>query len=85
MEKDNGEKPHLVSIVINGKPMKYDGEYISYEFIVETAFPDKRDENDMFTVSYRGGPVEKPDTLVRGQKTKAHDGMVILADYTGRS
>jgi len=70
-------------IVINGKKRHFDGPTISYEQVVQLAFPDGPSDI-IYTVSYVN-PHGHDGTLAPGQKTTVHEGMEFVVRKTGRS
>jgi hypothetical protein len=79
-------KPHKnVTIIVNSRPHEIEkGDDISFEELVQIAFPGEGGENSTFTVTYRRGP-GKDGTLAAGQSVKVKDGMVFNVDLTNRS
>lgn len=74
------------TVIVNARPREVTGQRISYEEVVKLAFPDAPAAGDSvdFTVSY-ANPHGKDGTLVSGQDTKVHEGMVFNATKTNRS
>ena len=73
-------------IIVNARSVIWKEEYIKYNEVVEVAFPNIRTDNDMFTVKYSKGPMDKPSgTLVEGQQVKVINGMVIDVEHTAKS
>jgi len=82
--ENKGHEHH--EIIVNARPTIWKEEYISYEEIVEIAFPSTRADNKMFTVKYSRGPRNRPDgTLVEGQRVKVINGMVVDVGHTDKS
>jgi len=80
----NGHKNKPVNIIINARPNKVEGERISYEEILELAFPGQVDPNVIYTVTYVG-PQTPDGTLVPGQSVAIRNGMKFDVNKTNRS
>lgn len=74
------------AIIVNARQRDFTGQRITYEEVVKLAFPDAPEAGDSvdFTVSY-ANPHGKDGTLVSGQDTKVHEGMVFNVTKTNRS
>lgn len=79
--------PRKVEIRVNGRKRKVDPGLITYEAIVELAFPNVPPNPDViYTVSFRHGPPSKPEgSLVAGQSVEVREGMIFVATPTNRS
>ncbi len=76
-----------VNIIINGRPRTVEKERLSFDEIVQLAYPgDPRAETTVFTVGYSKGEENKPNgTLVAGDSVKVKEGMVFNVSRTDRS
>lgn len=80
------ENPDRVEIIVNGRPKPWNQAAISYDQVVDLAFPPPHGPNEVFTVQYSHGPSENPTaTLVAGQSVKVKNGMRFDVDRTDRS
>ncbi|MGN4935048.1 multiubiquitin domain-containing protein [Aeromonas veronii] len=80
----NGHENKPVNIIVNARPRKVDGDQISYEEVVELAFPGQVDPNIVYTVTYVG-PQTPDGTLVEGQSVAIRNGMKFDVNKTNRS
>ena len=78
---------HSTTIIVNGRPVVFNQDEISYEQVVGLAFEvPPAGPNTMITVTYRRGHGNKPDgTLVSGQTVKVKDEMIFNAIATDKS
>lgn len=73
------------SIVVNGRPRTITEQKLSYVEAVNLAYPGEQpSELISFTVTY-SNPHGKDGSLVAGQQTKVHDGMIVNVHKTDRS
>lgn len=79
--------PRKIEIRVNGRKKLVDAGPITFEAIVQLAFPDAPQGPDVaYTVSYRHGPASKPEgSLVADQSTEVREGMVFNVTATNRS
>jgi len=71
-------------IIINGRPRKWEGSTISYEEVVELAFPGQPpDASRIYTVTYKKGAEQ--GTLVSGQSLSVKPGTIFNVTATNRS
>jgi hypothetical protein len=70
-------------IVVNGKPRTFTGNRISYDQIIQLAFPEGPFDV-VFTVAY-ANLHGKDGTLAPGQDTRLHEGMSFNVVKTNRS
>lgn len=87
---DNGhgdEKPKDVTIIVNGRERTWAKDEISFEQLVEIAFPNQPSGADYsYTVTFSKGDDKKPHgSLVAGESVKAKKGMVFNVTQTNRS
>lgn len=74
------------TIVVNGRPKTVTDKEISFEAVVDLAYPQPRGANLMFTVTYRRGEGNKPEgTLVEGESVKVKEGMIFNVSATDKS
>lgn len=73
------------AIIVNGRPRTITDDKLSYIEAVHLAYPGEQ-PSDMvsFTVTY-SNPHGKDGSLVDGQETKVHDGMILNVHKTDRS
>ena len=74
-------------IVVNGRIEKVDGLEVTYDQIVNIAYPDgSRGPNISYTITYYNGAGDKPEGgLAPGETTKIKDGTVFNVTRTDRS
>ena len=79
--------PREVEIRVNGRKKVVPAGDITFEAVVQLAFPNGPGGPDVaYTVSYRHGPPNKPEgSLVAGQAVKVREGMVFNVTATNRS
>lgn len=82
-----GDKPKDVTIIVNGRERTWPKEDISFEQVVEIAFPNQPSGPDYsYTVTFSKGDDKKPHgSLVAGESVKAKKGMVFNVTQTNRS
>ncbi|MDC4651072.1 multiubiquitin domain-containing protein [Acinetobacter baumannii] len=83
-ESGKGNQDKFVNIIVNARPKKVYGERISYEEVLELAFPGQVDPNIVYTVAYVG-PQTPDGTLVAGQAVAIRNGMKFDVNKTNRS
>lgn len=83
-ESGKGNQDKFVNIIVNARPKKVYGERISYEEVLELAFPGQVDPNIVYTVAYVG-PQTLDGTLVAGQAVAIRNGMKFDVNKTNRS
>ena len=84
----SGDAPghnNTYSIIVNGRPRTTTEHKLSYIGAVHLAYPGEQ-PSDMvsFTVTY-SNPHGKDGSLVDGQETEVHDGMILNVHKTDRS
>ncbi|MCL4473903.1 MAG: multiubiquitin domain-containing protein [Actinobacteria bacterium] len=82
------KKPEkLVTIYVNGDEFEEPDGEISYDRVVDLAFPGERGEpNKMFTVTYKRGPSKNEQgSLVEGASVKIKNKMIFDVTPTTRS
>ena len=73
------------SIIVNGRPRTTDEDKLSYIEAVHLAYPGERPSDTVsFTVTY-SNPHGRDGSLVDGQETPVHDGMILNVFKTDRS
>ncbi len=73
------------SIIVNGRPRTTTEDKLDYLEAVHLAYPGEQpSETVSFTVTY-SNPHGKDGSLVEGQETKTHDGMILNVHKTDRS
>ena len=71
-------------IIVNGRPRKWSEAAISYEQVVELAFPGQPpDPNSIYSVTYKKG--HEQGSLVAGQSVTVKPGMIFNVSATNRS
>ena len=73
-----------VNIIVNARPRKVDGDQISYEEVVELAFPGQVDPSIVYTVTYVG-PQTPDGTLAEAQSVAIRNGTKFDVNKTNRS
>ena len=81
------EDHKTVTIVVEGTPHKWPGEYITYTQVVTLEVPDYAQNPQItYTVTYKRGPRDKPEgTLSRGGSVKVRERMIFSVSPTGQS
>jgi hypothetical protein len=73
------------SVIVNGRPRTITEHKLSYIEAVHLAYPGEQPSDTvLFTVSY-SNPHGKDGSLVAGQETVIHDGMILNVHRTDRS
>ena len=73
------------SIIVNGRPRTTTEHKLSYIEAVDLAYPGERPSDTVsFTVTY-SNPHGRDGSLVDGQETPVHDGMILNVFKTDRS
>lgn len=84
----SGDAPghdRVYSIIVNGRPRSTTEDKLSYIKAVQLAYPGEQPSDTIsFTVTY-SNPHGKDGSLVDGQETKVHDGMILNVHKTDRS
>jgi Multiubiquitin len=74
-----------VNIVVNGRPREVSGKRITYNEVVQLAFPNEQPNQDIaYTVAY-DNPHGKDGTLVDSQDVKLKEDMIFNVTKTNRS
>jgi hypothetical protein len=77
------------TVIVNGTPKEVSTKELTFEQVVELAFPNNPwgNPNTVYTVAYRRGEGNKPQgTLVQGgQPVKVKDGMIFDVTPTDKS
>lgn len=80
------EQARHFEIIVNGRPRPWSKQSISYEEVVDLAFPPPHKPTEFFTVQYSHGPKENPQgTLVAGQSVEVKSGMRFDVTRTDKS
>jgi hypothetical protein len=76
-----------VTVIVNGRPKEVAKDDMTYEEIVDLAFPGTPgNENIIYTVTYSKGHGNKPEAnMVAGDSVKVKDGMVFNVSRTDKS
>jgi hypothetical protein len=79
--------PHLVTVIVNGRPREVMKDELTFREIVALAFDNPPfGENIVYTVTYKRGHGNKPEgTLVDGESLKPKEGMLINVARTDKS
>lgn len=73
------------SIIVNGRPRTTTEDKLTYLEAIQLAYPGEQPSDTVsFTVTY-SNPHGKDGSLVDGQETKVHDGMILNVHKTDRS
>lgn len=82
MSEENGR----YNLIVNAKPKEWKEETISYNQVVELAFPPPYKPNELFTVQYSRGTKENPQgTLANGHSVPVKSGMNFDVTRTDKS
>ena len=66
---------HETEIIVNGRPRKVPGNVVSFEQVVQIAFPDDQPNPDrIYTVAYHHGAKKSEGTLVAGESVEVKGG-----------
>ena len=86
-DKDHAGNKKDVTIIVNGRERTWPKGDISFEQVVEIAFPNQPSGPDYsYTVTYSKGDDKKPHgSLVAGESVKVKKGMVFNVTQTNRS
>jgi hypothetical protein len=84
-QDDQGHRS--VTIIVNSRPHAWDSKEITFEQVVELAFPGgPATDQDTYTVRYsRGHDGHGSGSLTAGHSVQVKDGMVFDAYHTSRS
>jgi hypothetical protein len=83
MEHENN-KHNEFTIIVNTREKKWPKETISYEEVVELAYPGHPvDPNIVYTVNYKKGHDE--GSLTKGKSVEVKDGMIFNVTPTNKS
>ena len=76
-----------VPVVVNGRRQSLAEAEVSFEELVDIAYPDAPpNSNRMFTVTYRHGPLDRPEgSLAPSQRLRAVHGVVFNVTATNKS
>lgn len=84
--ESTSEHKKTVTIIVNGRPKEVAKERLTFEEIVELAFPGGlQNPNTAFTVTYAKGEDKKQGTLVAGESVKVKEGMIFNVSATDKS
>jgi Multiubiquitin len=72
-------------IVVNGRPRDVHMRELTFDDVVDLAFPGAHGPNVFFTVTYRKAEGNKEGTLVQGQEVKIKDGTIFNVTKTDKS
>lgn len=87
-KNDNQDKPiDAVTIIVNGRPKPVSQKELSFDEIVQLAFPGSvPNDTTLYTITYKRGHGGKPEgTLVAGDTVKVKDGMIFNVTATDKS
>ncbi len=83
---DEARRHEQVVIIVNTRAREWSHERISFEQVIELAYPGSATDQYSFTVSYtRGHHTQRSGSLSAGHHVKVHEGMVFDAYRTLRS
>lgn len=83
-EENHGPRP--VTIIINTRPHPWDSKEITFEQVVQLAYPGEPVNDQDFTVQYSRGPAgHGSGSLTPGHSVEVKNGMVFDAYRTSRS
>jgi hypothetical protein len=85
--KSEDDKKKDVTIIVNGRERTWSKGDISFEQVVELAFPNQPSGPEYsYTVAYSKGDDKKPHgSLVAGESVKVNKGIVFNVTQTNRS
>ncbi len=74
------------TIVVNAEPKVVNQNHVTFEEIVELAFPKRPDQKTVYIVSYYNGPAKNPEgSLTKGKSVKIKNKMVFDVTATNKS
>lgn len=82
MSQSKSDERKQLNLIVNGTPEVWIDNHITYEQVVQLAFPGEGDF--LYTVSY-SNEHGKDGTLAPGQRTSVKDGTVFTVGKTNRS
>lgn len=83
---DEHGKPLVFHIIVNARPKEVTGEeYITYQQVVELAFPGANGAEDILYSVHYTAPRQADGTLAEGQHVKLENGMKFNVSKTNRS
>ena len=73
------------TVIINGKPWKINAQAkLHYRHLVKMVFNVEKDSTEVFTVTFSGGYLDKPNgSLTEGEYVKVREGMIFNVANTG--
>ncbi len=85
-KQDHGRNKEF-TIVVNAQPKSVAGRELSFEQVVDLAFPGvPQGGNRIYTVTYRRGEGNKPEgSLIAGETVKIKEGIVFNVTPTDKS
>ena len=79
-------KGHEVTIVVNGRKRQVEEKEVSFEEVVELAFPGApTGPNMVYTVAYRRAAGNREGDLLSGQSVKVKEGTIFDVTQTDKS
>jgi hypothetical protein len=86
-EKNAPGQNKEVTLIVNGRPRQFTGKEISFQQMVELAFPQGPfHELMVYTVTFKKGPDAKREgSMVAGDTVHVKDGMIFNVTQTDRS
>jgi len=79
-------KSHEVTIIVNGRERTVEEKDVSFEEVVELAFPGSpTGPNIVYTVAYRKAAGNKSGDLLPGQSVKVKQGTILDVTQTDKS
>ncbi|MBA2610141.1 MAG: multiubiquitin domain-containing protein [Actinobacteria bacterium] len=73
---DHEKSPKLITIYVNTIAHEVEKAEISFDDVLQLAFPSPPPGSDGFTVLYQRGHGNKDGSLVEGETVKVKDGMI---------
>lgn len=81
-----GKSSQITNIVINARQRGWSEKKISYEQLVDLAYPGQTpDQSNVFTITYAKGKDRKEGSLVAGETVNIKEGMIFNVTQTSRS
>lgn len=84
VEQTAGQKTETVTLIVNTKPQQWSERKITFEQVVELAFPGQPYDPQGTTVEYSRGP-SADHSLRPGHSVEVKDGMVFDVEPANRS
>lgn len=81
------DKKKQVTIIVGGQPKEWDKEQISFDQVVQLAYPDAtQGDNKIYYVTYENGPKQNREgSMDPGEKVHVQEGMEFVVERGDKS